>query len=49
MKKAGDKKTGPTPERVSTEKPWEEAVKDALVKKRPIEGWPKPHTKNGRK
>jgi hypothetical protein len=34
------KKTGPEPDRVKTDKPWEEAVQDALKKKRPPDGWP---------
>lgn len=33
-------KTGPDPERVKIDKPWEEAVNDALKKKRPADGWP---------
>ena len=34
------RKHGPEPERVKTDKPWEDAVKDALKKKRPPDGWP---------
>jgi len=34
-------KPGQEPERVKTDKPWEDAVGDALKKKRPKEGWPK--------
>lgn len=34
-------KTGPEPERVKIDKPWEDAVDDALKKKRPKDGWPK--------
>jgi hypothetical protein len=33
-------KSGPEPERVKLNKPWEKAVVDALRKKRPAEGWP---------
>ena len=33
--------TGPAPERVKTDRPWEEAVKDVLDKERPKDGWPK--------
>ena len=48
-------KTGPTPpDRVKTDKNWEDAMSDALKKKRPEDGWPKPdgadnsvnHTRN---
>ena len=35
------RKTGPEPERVKTDKPWEKTVSDALKKERPKEGWPK--------
>ncbi len=35
------KKSGPKPERVKIDKDWEDAVGDALKKKRPAEGWPK--------
>lgn len=43
-------KTGPEPERIKLNKPWERAVSDALTKERPAEGWPdqsksKPHKK----
>jgi hypothetical protein len=34
------KKTGPPAATVKIDKPWEEAVADALKKKRPPEGWP---------
>lgn len=34
------KPTGPPPDRVKVDKPWEEAVRDALTKKRPKDGWP---------
>lgn len=36
------RKRGPDPERVKIEGDWEEAVKKALRKERPKEGWPKP-------
>ena len=36
---------GPKPDRVKIDKDWEEAVGDALKKKRPAEGWPKPEKK----
>jgi hypothetical protein len=34
------KTTGPPPQTVKVNKPWEEAVADALKKKRPEGGWP---------
>ena len=34
------KKTGPEPQAVKVNKPWEEAIADALKKKRPETGWP---------
>ena len=39
------RKTGLEPERVKIEGDWEEAVKRALGKKRPPEGWPRPPKK----
>ncbi|HEY4761343.1 MAG TPA: hypothetical protein VIH42_12245 [Thermoguttaceae bacterium] len=39
--KSESKKTGPEPERVKTDKPWDKAVQNALKKKRPKDGWPK--------
>ena len=42
MTKADKEKTGPKPDRVKINKDWEEALGDALKKKRPAEGWPKP-------
>lgn len=39
------KKPGPDPDRVKVDKDWEEAMKDALVKKRPEGGWPKDEKK----
>lgn len=35
------KKTGPKPDRIKIDKPWEDAVNDALKKPRPKAGWPK--------
>ena len=35
-------KPGPKPERVKTDGDWQDAVKKALKKPRPKEGWPKP-------
>ncbi len=43
------KKTGPTPKAVKIEKPWEEAIADALKKKRPPEGWPDEKPKTDKK
>ena len=40
-KKLNNPKTGPIPDRVKVNKPWKEAMKDALAKKKPPEGWPK--------
>lgn len=34
------KRTGPKPETVKLKGPWEKAVRDALKKERPAEGWP---------
>ena len=34
------KKTGPPAQVVKVNKPWEEAIGDALKKKRPESGWP---------
>lgn len=34
--------TGPVPDRVKIDQDWEEAMADAMKKKRPKEGWPKP-------
>lgn len=34
------KPTGPKPTRFKINKPWDKAVKEALVKERPKEGWP---------
>jgi hypothetical protein len=41
-KKAGP---GPAPERVKLTGDWKKAVKKALDKPRPTEGWPKPEKK----
>ena len=35
------RKRGPKPERVKIDEGWEDAVKTALEKKRPKDGWPK--------
>lgn len=34
------KKPGPKEERVKVKVPWEKAVKDALRRKKPHDGWP---------
>ncbi len=48
MKPDKDKSSsGPAPERVKINKPWDKALKDALQKKRPAGGWPKPQKKKG--
>lgn len=39
------KKTGPKEDRVKLDIPWEDAVKIALDKERPKEGWPPPAIK----
>lgn len=36
------KKPGPDPDHLKLEGDWEDAMKKALEKKRPKEGWPKP-------
>lgn len=41
-------KSGPKPERVKTDKDWEQAIKEALQKKRPEGGWPEPDKKEKR-
>jgi len=41
MKGTEREKRGPEPERVKVNKPWAQAIKDALQKKRPKGGWPK--------
>ena len=44
MEKPADKsQRGPKPERVKIEGNWEDAIDQALDKKRPKEGWPKPN------
>jgi len=40
------RKTGPKPERVKTDKDWEDAVGDALKIERPKDGWPKKEEKS---
>jgi hypothetical protein len=43
MKRKTKNQTGPEPERLRLpQEEWESAVKKALTKKRPKEGWPKP-------
>jgi hypothetical protein len=42
LKKAAKKKTGAAPERLKINMKFEEAIKKALHKKHPKEGWPKP-------
>ena len=37
-----NKQPGPKPDRLHIDGDWEEAVKKALKKKRPKEGWPSP-------
>jgi hypothetical protein len=39
--KSKPKKTGPEPEAVRSEGSWKNAIKAALSKKKPPEGWPK--------
>lgn len=39
------RKRGPKPETLAHPGPWEEAVSEALKKKRPEGGWPKPEPK----
>ena len=41
-KRKGKRKSGPVAETVKIEGNWKDAVKTALEKKRPPEGWPKP-------
>ena len=36
----GNQKRGPKPDHLKLEGPWEEAVKKALGKKKPKDGWP---------
>lgn len=43
------KKRGPVPDSLKVEGEWEQAVKKALAKKRPAEGWPKPPKKPKKK
>jgi hypothetical protein len=40
---------GPEADRLKIDADWQEAVKKALAKKRPPDGWPKPPKKTGRK
>ena len=46
-KKKKKSKRGPTPDRVKIKGDWSEAIKTALEKKRPPEGWPEPRKKKG--
>lgn len=39
---------GPKPDRLVIEGDWREAVRDALTKKRPKRGWPKPPGHRGK-
>lgn len=41
-------KSGPEPDRLKIEGDWEEAIKRALAKKRPPQGWPRPPGKKKR-
>jgi hypothetical protein len=41
-KDADKKKPGPDPDHLKLEGDWEDAVKKALEKKRPKDGWPDP-------
>ena len=44
------KRTGPKPETVKLKGPWEKAVRHALKKERPAEGWPdQPKSKQKKK
>jgi hypothetical protein len=45
MSKKAKKRRGPPPERVKIDGNWSEAMKKALKKKRPVEGWPEPPKK----
>ena len=40
---------GPEPDRVKIDLDWEDAIKRALGKKRPPEGWPRPKKKQAKK
>lgn len=42
MNTSSTKRPGPRPDRLKVDKDWEEAVADALKKKRPDGGWPEP-------
>lgn len=41
MRKKPKEPTGPKPDRVKIEGDWQDAMKKALAKKRPADGWPK--------
>ncbi len=42
MPKNQKPKPGPDPETLDLDGPWEDRVKEALRRKRPKKGWPKP-------
>lgn len=42
MAEKSPKRRGPPPDRLKIEDDWEEAIKKALRKERPKDGWPKP-------
>lgn len=44
-KKPAKAKPGPVEERVKIDMPWEDAIKVALSKPKPKDGWPKPDAK----
>lgn len=44
-----DPKPGPDPERLKIEGDWEEAMGEALKKKKPPDGWPKQKGRDGEK
>jgi translation initiation factor 1 (eIF-1/SUI1) len=45
----GTARRGPSPETVKIEGDWESAVRKALKKKRPAEGWPERETQKRKK
>lgn len=46
MMKKKNEKPGPKPERVKSNRNWIDAIRDALKKERPEEGWPDPEKEN---
>ena len=47
MRKKGKKKTGPKPDHLQLDdESWETALKKAIKKKKPKEGWPKKEKEN---